>query len=327
MRRPGGVVAGLLACSLLFAPDPGISAQEVSLERVESLVQAGRTEEARSILTRWTEAVEGNAPRLDIQRAIWLRAILTVDPDLAARDFRRLLVEFPGGGWTDRALLRLARYAEARGDLVGAARHHRTLVRDHPGSPARLEARSWLEENAGAIAAAERRGGRDVVGSVTPPEPIETETAPASLGKSAGYADRSAAADADTLGPAGGAIVVDSIVEPVPVEEPVPVVEPVPVEDPVPVEEPTAAEEEPRLDFTVQLGAFAADRRARELLRRVEESGFEARLVSIPGSELVRVRVGRFPDPEEATRVYDRLIESGFDAVVVADAAREEAPR
>jgi cell division septation protein DedD len=127
---------------LLLLPTPGV-AQE--LERVEELALSGQAEAARDILSSWWESTFEDATRIDRQKALWLRGLLTVDPDLAELDFQRLVVEYPGGPFTAEALVRLGGASEARNDLDGAERHFRTLLRDYPGSRYQTLARAWLD--------------------------------------------------------------------------------------------------------------------------------------------------------------------------------------
>ena len=74
----------------------------------------------------------------------------------------------------------------------------------------------------------------------------------------------------------------------------------------------------------MQLGAFANRSRAEALRRRAQDAGFEARLALVPGSELVRVRVGRFDAQEAAAAILKRLSDLGFTAAVARDAHMEE---
>lgn len=121
-----------------------------SLDQVDSLIAAGRTEEARTALTTWMGPPRGSgrpataatpAPtRAETQRALWLRALLTVDPVQAAVDYQRLVVEFPGGPFSDRAVLRLAQGAAAQGDSARARQLLTSMLRDYQSSPMRLDA-------------------------------------------------------------------------------------------------------------------------------------------------------------------------------------------
>lgn len=284
---------GALALAALLAVAPSAAAGQEALDRVAALAGAGRADDAREALTTWWSEAAADAPRGELQRGLWLRGLLTVDPGQAMLDFRRLVVEFPGGPHTDDALLRLAQAERARGRPGVAASHLRTLSRDYPSSPERLRARSLLEaveaeaardEARGVLAAAAENEGR--VGDD-----------PASRGADAGAGQR---------GPAA------------------------PAAAPVRSEGSPPAMRAPGADaavgaYAVQLGAFSSAERARALLRRAREAGLEPRLVRVPGSTLVRVRTGRLSSLESAERSRAAIGARGFDAMVVANADQEEA--
>jgi hypothetical protein len=111
---------------------------------------------------------------LDRQRSLWLRARLTVDPSLAELDLRRLVLEFPGGPFSDDALLRLAQAAESRGDPDGAFVHYTALVRGYPGSPFAAAAREWLDREGPGVEArrAEEAPAPEEGRPSTPPEAV-----------------------------------------------------------------------------------------------------------------------------------------------------------
>ena len=139
----------LMVPVLLLGPWPTRAQTPPDLAQIDSLVMAGRTEDARQgLMTWWDRAPAG---RTDQQHTLWLRAVLTVDPAQASVDYQRLVVEYPGGPYSDRALLRLAQAAEARGDFVRAQGHLRTLLRDYPTSPARLDAGRMLPSVESAV--------------------------------------------------------------------------------------------------------------------------------------------------------------------------------
>ena len=131
-----------------------MGAQE-SLDVVDSLAAAGRADEARTALEAWWDNERVRSGRLDRQRGLWLRAILTVDPRMAGLDFQRLVLEYPGGSHSDEALLRLGWISAAAEDLPRAAGYFRTLVTDYPRSPQRRRAQEWLTENFVAVEEAE----------------------------------------------------------------------------------------------------------------------------------------------------------------------------
>ncbi|MFH1766275.1 MAG: SPOR domain-containing protein [Gemmatimonadota bacterium] len=143
-----------LACTLfVLGLSPATAQEGPSLNEVEALMAQGRIMEAREILENWWTTRLSLASRTDRQRGIWLRGKLTVDPALAELDFRRLVLEFPGGPFSDDALVRLGLSAELRGDLREAQAAFQSLARDYPSSPRVPEAELWVRTHAGEIAA------------------------------------------------------------------------------------------------------------------------------------------------------------------------------
>lgn len=124
-----------------------------SLAEVEGLMSGGHIADARTALESWWNLRFNSASRDQKQRGIWLRGRLTVDPSMAELDYRRLVLEFPGGPFSDDALFRIGLSAENRGDLREAQRSFESLVRDYPTSPRVPDARDWLRDHEGAIAA------------------------------------------------------------------------------------------------------------------------------------------------------------------------------
>ncbi len=222
-----------------------VTAQQ-ALQSVTALVSQGRSDQARRALIEWWDEQWPGASRRDKQRGLWMRARLTVDPALAALDYQRLVVEYPGGPYSDRALYRLAQAAEARRDARGAARHFETLAVDYPASRHAATATEWLGRNPVAVAA------------LRSAEVAAIEEAPVESG---GYA--------------------------------------------------------------VQLGAFSDATGARRVADRAEAEGFSVRMVRVPGSALVRVRIGRFENQEDALELMRRVKAGGFEVALVTDAAQE----
>jgi SPOR domain/Tetratricopeptide repeat len=143
----GGVRRSVAAAAFLtvVAIVP-LRAQTAGLERVEELAREGRTEEARASLLEWWGGARAEASRRDLQRGLWIRGRLTVDPAQAALDFQRLVVEYPGGPFSDAALFRLAQAAHERGDGARAQKYLATLERDYPTSPVRRAAEAWFAD-------------------------------------------------------------------------------------------------------------------------------------------------------------------------------------
>lgn len=249
-----GVLVVLVALSLGAAWSPGLDAQDTAaagLDRVQVLLDEGRVDNARRAYEAWWDRWSAEAPRDQQQRSLWLRALLSIDPAEAELDYRRLVLEYPGGPWTDGALLRLGYAAEARGSAAEAREHFQRLVRDHPGSPHVAEANRRL--------AAERP-------SLTGPDaPRAVPVSPA----------------------------------------------------------PAAAPAAPSGPWAVQLGAFSAMSGARGVADRARSAGYQPRLVVIPGSPLIRVRLGGFPDEAGARTLLVEVRGRGLEATVVSDALRE----
>ncbi|HET9948744.1 MAG TPA: SPOR domain-containing protein [Longimicrobiales bacterium] len=279
--------AAAAAAMLLTSP---LAAQSPSLDRVEELMRVGRSEEARQTLATWWEDASGDASRQDLQRAMWLRGRLTVDPEQAELDFQRLVVLYPSGTYTPRALLRLAQWAHARGDAAAAERHVATLVRDYPASPARAEAEAWLR--AAEPPAAAPPGDEQAARAASPeaPRTAAGNAAPAGAGNAAPAAVDPAAAPG-VIRPSAG-------------------------RGPAPADAP--------LEWSVQFGAFASEERAFALHRELVDAGLAARLVRVQGSAFYHVRIGRFATREEADRQLQGVTQRGFTAAIVRDDRAEE---
>ncbi len=250
-------IGGLLLL-LLLGPRPLVGQE--ALDEVESLMARGMIFQARDRLADWWDRDRSRAGRPALQRGIWLRGKLTVDPSLAALDYRRLTLEFPGGPFSDDAHLRLAQEAQLVGDLPEALNHFRALQRDYPGSPLRSLADAWLRENQQTAEEAQAR------------EAHETRA------------------------------------------------------DPAPPREPgrNAQETAQRGSISLQLGAFRNLDGARSLVADLATAGYEARLARVPGSDLIRVRVGFFRTREEARDLRQELQGRGWDSTVVTNAHEEE---
>jgi cell division septation protein DedD len=117
-----------------------------TLDRVDELARQGHVREARASLSRWWESESASASRLDTQRALWLRALLTSDARQASLDYRRLTVEYPGSQYASEALFRLFQEAASREDWAGAAELARILERDYPASQRGAQAHAGLAE-------------------------------------------------------------------------------------------------------------------------------------------------------------------------------------
>lgn len=265
-RRGVGLLSAVILAVGVAVP---VGAQE-SLATVDSLALAGRADEARTALDSWWLNERAGSNRRDRQHGLWLRAILTVDPNMAGLDFQRLALEYPGGSYSDEAMLRLGLISAGAGDLPRAAGYFRTLVTDYPRSPRRRQAEEWLSDHL-----------------------VEVEEAEA------------AAREAEALAPRGAdTAAVAAVQEPE-------------------ADSPSSAETV-SLRYAVQVGAFESEERAQDLLVAVDASGFRARIVRVPGSPLVRVRIGAFSDRAGAAELMDQVRRRGHQATIAADVPDEE---
>lgn len=306
---------GLAVALLLLVPSSVLRAQDADLDAVTALVENARFDDAREALQEWVEATP-EVSRVDRQQSLWLRALLTIDPAMAELDYRRLVVEFPGGRFSDEALLRLAQLSRARGDESAAREYLEILVRDYPASPHRIEARSLLERPGGAartLVAAESREG-------TSP-PAATDPLP----------DRDLADREETAPESPAPPERSTAPEPAPAAPDPAAAAPEPVST-APDRSPgaderasTSPDPAPTGSFAVQLGAFSDASGARTVAERARGTGLDVRLVLVEGSELVRVRLGAFPTRDGAEREARLVRDRGFDTVISSDRHRERA--
>jgi len=87
---------------------------------------------------------------------------------------------------------------------------------------------------------------------------------------------------------------------------------PPPPPAPVPAPTPTVQ----KGGFSVQVGAFAIEANAKDLLRRLTQLGEQAHIDS---GKLYLVRIGPFPTREQAIKTRERLEASGMSAIIVAN--------
>jgi hypothetical protein len=168
--------ASLLVPLLLLAGWPAaVDAQD--LGRIEVLAAEGRMSAARDSLLAWWDVEWSEASRDEQERALWLRGLFTLDPVDASSSFRRMVVEYPGGAFTDWALHRLGSLAAAVGDTVAAGQWFGMLARDFAGSPLGDAAEAWLEGDRAGIVGAARPVPTEAVGPTVPAEPAGPDSA------------------------------------------------------------------------------------------------------------------------------------------------------
>mgnify|MGYP001099389940 CR=1 FL=1 len=292
------IPALLLAC-VLAAP---AAAQPPSLDRAEELIAQGDYAAAREVVDRWWReepAASPEALRAGRPRALLLRARLATDAVEAERDYLALALGHPSSPEAAVALLRLGQGLLASGQAERAVTYLERLATDHPNSPDRAVGLLWL-------ARARRRAGRIDAACQAANQAEESR----GLGPDLAALIRSERVAscrriADARPPAGRQA------------EP-------PTRTAAARSEPSAATTG---TFAAQAGAFRDRSGAETLAAQLRRAGFEPRLVRVPGSSLVHVRVGRFSNAAEADALVARLRAAGFPALVVRDAGSEQAVR
>jgi cell division septation protein DedD len=284
-RTTSGLTAALVAVLAIGALGlvPAPSAAQSGLEAVERLTRMGRTDEARAALLDWWDDGRSDASRRELQRGLWLRGRLTVDPVQAELDFQRLALLYPSGQFTPDAVLRLAQASWAMGDEPAARRHLDTLERDYRRSDAWERAQDWIAD-AGPLPPPGDTPLRTV-------DPVEEAVEP------------NATPERPTR---------DSTVVQREADDPEEIV----------VEDDTATDE-PAMNYYVQLGAFADEERAIALYEEVRGQDIDVRVVEVVGSQFTHVRVGRFAARAAAVELLEELTAQGISAALVRDDREE----
>lgn len=290
-----GIAMVIAAIGVSARPAAG---QVPTLPRIDSLVITGDYDAARAALDRWWSARESfDVPGSDMARALMLRAKLQTDPAQAESDYLALVLGYPASPLAPEALLRLGQGLVATGDASRAAAYLQRLTADYPGRAERPAAFLWLARANTATrqyAAACRAANTGLADARDPQVAAMLRI------------EASAACSVD--GQAGGR--AEGRVEG-------------PVGDQLP---PATDLARPAGEWAVQTGAFRQRASASALMERLRRAGYSPRLVLVPRSDLMRVRVGYFATSGEANDLLTRLRGDGFDAVVVRDADQERQP-
>ena len=250
---------------------------------------------------------------------------------MASLDYQRLVVGYPGGPYSDEALVRLAMIASSDTDLLGAAGYYRILLQDYPRSPERVRARQWLSDHSEEIEEAEEAAALEAQAAAEARAAAEAQAA----ADSTAALERAAPPAADSAAEVEPEVAdsLPGVEEPEPAEPDSGVQDPVeePAEQEAPEQEPAEQEAPEQEDasaeevggYAVQLGAFSTEEAADRFAETLAQAGFETRVVRVEGSPLVRVRVGRFAERSAASELMAEIDRLGYDAAVVSDVAKE----
>lgn len=294
----------LLVALLIGSASAGL-AQGTEIDRAESLVAEGNYDEARSLLTKWWESSSGGekAPPEVRARALFLRARLASDPAAAQQDYLSVALGYPTTPQAPAALLHLGQTFLATGDIVRANAYLERLTIDYPNNPHRTMGLLWFaraRHAAGRSADACSIARDGAIAAAHDPDLVSLFRVEENT------ACRAAAARTVTAPPPQPQRQAQANPSPAPAGS-------------------TTAGTRPAATgrFAVQVGAFRDRRGAETLAGQLRKAGHEPRIVLIPGSNLWRVRVGRFQSSADAQAYARRVRAQGFTVALVNDAANE----
>lgn len=140
------VLLTALCTSPAFAQDAGAGN---AFTRARDLVSNGSAAAGRIII----DSVLAAAPRGsdDFVEALYWRAAFTSSPDDAARDYRRLIVDYPYAARTGDALLALGRSTLATGDRRSAATYFERFFAGYPNHPEHVESAATVVRTLAAL--------------------------------------------------------------------------------------------------------------------------------------------------------------------------------
>jgi cell division septation protein DedD len=319
------VLAGLTGAAGVPCP---ATAQQLPLRQIEALAADGDYRGARHALDRWLDAPPP-AEATQRPRALMLRAGLFEDPREAERLYLTVALDHPLSDEAPRALLHLGQGLLATGEAARAAAYLERLTADYPGSPHRQAGRLWLARSYRALG---RPADACALGRALLQEtPPAAESLPL-VQHETELACRNLPAPAQAAAPAAPTTqAVTPTTRPAATPATVPAAPPATVPAAPPATVPAApgatrpAAETGAGRFAVQAGAFRQAEGAEALAAGLRLAGYDPRLVLVPGSTLIRVRVGRFAVQAAAAALVRELESRGFAALLVTDAERERA--
>jgi hypothetical protein len=298
--RHGPLLAALAILVVAALPAPGgrATAQAAGLDEIEGLVASGSYDAARSALEQWWAGREsGRADGNERARALMLRARLAPDLASAEADYLSIVLGYPLAPHAPQALLRLGQGLLAVDEAERSVGYLRRLVADYPGRPERSWGILWL---ARAEVAARQTSAACNTARLGLREPDTSGLADMLRALESLACSTASEANTNANPPASAT--------------------------PRPARPSTSTPAAANARFAVQVGAFRQQDSVDDAVTRLRRAGHEPRAVGLPGSSLVRVRVGRFATRQEAEGLLAQLRSRGFDALVVDDVQRERSP-
>ena len=142
------ICAALAGYGVTTSSGSALAQEESLLDRAERLADRGEVREARQALGRWQSDFEESAPLDQRARAWFLAGRLAEAGDEAELSYLRVIIEGSSTPYADDALLRLAQYKYAEGELAKVVEYLGRLRRDYPTSEHGSEALLWISRAA-----------------------------------------------------------------------------------------------------------------------------------------------------------------------------------
>jgi cell division septation protein DedD len=307
-----GMVALVGLAAFGSVPPAALGAQTPTLERVDSLIAAADYETARATIEAWAAGRSGRMTGAQQARGLMLRGQLARSPAEAEPHYLALVLGYPIAPEAPRALLRLGQGLLMTGEPARAVGYLQRFVADYPGHPERTVGLLWLARarTAARESAAGCAAARQGLADTRDPDLVamlRVEEDVACAGTAGGQPARAQPAAPPPAAPSPAARPPATT----------------PASAARPATTPAAATTG---RFSAQVGAFRQQQSVDDMVARLRRAGYEPRIAMVPGSSLIRVRVGRFATQGDAARQVARLKGNGFDAVVANDANQERAP-
>lgn len=270
--------------------------------RAQKLVASGNGAAGRLVIDSVVAATDPDTPAY--AEALYWRAALASSTDDAARDYRRIVVEYPTSPRTADALLALAQVEVASGDRALAATHLERFLLENPKHPQRAKAglllaqisfdQNDLVHGCAAVKetlnevppdAVEMRNQlqyylpRCTANDVNPASqlPLNSQTNAAATGKSSADTTRSGSSHAASAS---------------------------------------------KGKYTLQIAAYTSKADAAALVKRLKARELDARVVE--GTKLYRVRVGHYPTRAAAAAMQAELKAKKITAFVTESGADDQ---
>ena len=278
---------------------PPPAAPDSVFARAQKLVASGNGAAGRLLVDSVLAATDPDAP--GYAEALYWRAALASSTDDAARDYRRIVVEYPTSPRTADALLALAQLEVASGDRSLAATHLERFLLENPKHPQRAKA--------GLLLAQISFDQNDLVHGCAAVKETLTEIPPDAVemrNQLQYYLPRCTANDVNPasqlpLNPqtkagsvAGGSSSADTT-------------------------RAGSRAASSKGKYTLQIAAYASKSDAAALVKRLKARGFDARVVD--GTKLYRVRVGHYPSRAAAGAAQTELKAKKIAAFVTESGA------